>query len=362
MPTKGRVAKKAGNAGRNFALSLLAIILAALIVVLFLRASFTESTVSDAAEGSAPVATPVSIAFEFDDREGAVTSPVSLHIETLHDEEEGYSEDLLLDPGKSDTIWLMAGSYRMTNNTSPVLSDGAIFVDSIDQEFPVMPNDASTEMGRNDNAAVQTVVLSFHEEKGLDALSAEELEAFKKDFNSFGIDESYLDFTEKNEGESEVPVLTDAKGAEASDRTNSSDPGDSLLSDLIGSYVKEWPVEGAEYNPSYSVFVESVEGRTVRFSVSYVATNLRYIVGTNAPGYGMLSAQLDEDGVMRFAYEEDGRGGKGVGTIEFHDGYLVINVSSTYVEKGEEGKTLETDEPLLLRKVSSDSSGALHVG
>lgn len=212
--------------------------------------------------------------------------------------------------------------------------------------------------------AILALVLHPQDNTGTAAASADELNvapiSFRLDANNEYAD-AVIEAQQKIAALTE-DVLSASDGSEvASEVAEPSVP--SQASSIVGSYTKEWPSEGAEYNPSYSVDIVSVNGRAISFSVSKVGRNLRYLVGTDTPEQGMLQGQLDENDTLHFSYEDDGRGGKGIGTIEIHDGYLVINVTPMYVGwMGENGMTLDTDGPLTLWKVSSDSSGALHVG
>lgn len=355
QPTKRPTTRDLSRPKHQIILAFLALIALVVVIVLILRAygSVGSNEELDNVMTSEPTPVLVIMRVAFDGYEGASASPLSLHVERSHGESEEYSADILAEEGGCEPLWLMPGTYRVTGNTVPVMNDGSIFADVVDQEFVVEPGFSSTSEIGGEAAATQLVSISLQERKDPIGISDEQLEDIRTKLITFGIGSEYVDIVldakRKESGQNEERIEEGDRSKEQEFEVNRS------LADraagIVGFYEKEWPSEGAEYNPSYSVHIYSVEGDKVRLAVDKVARNLSFLVGTGSEDINGIYGTMDENGVIHFSYVEDGWLGRGYGTIEVQGDQLIVDVVATYTDyMARPGATLDTNGPLTLKR------------
>lgn len=359
-PTKRRVVNAPTDTRRNLVFALFATLVILLIAIFVLRSTENAERSVSAMDDSAVVA--VLIGFEFDGSSESNMSPVSLRLESLHGEEGRYSKDMLLDPARSELIRLAPGAYRVIGNTPPVLSDGSVFVDTVEQEF-VVESGFPIEADRlEEMRSEQTVTIGYREKRVPSELTDEQLKEIAKKLEAFGIESSYFEAIRDGRHPADKEEWKDTGGLGGSepvgDADNASDEGTAATKakvvraeDIVGYYETQWPSEGAEYNPCYSVHIYSVDGDKVTLAVDKVGRNLSFLVGTGNENLDGITGTLDNDGLIHFSYTEDGWFGEGYGTIDVQGDELVINVVATHTDDmARPGATLDTNGPLTLRK------------
>lgn len=328
------------------------------LVVYLLAFCFFDGRESDGLVEGERAAQPILVELAPAGCEAADMSPISLHVEGSYDEGECCGDDVLLDPARPEPIWLVPGSYRMTNNTSPVLSDGSVYVDAIEQEFVVESGLSNEAVRSEETEKGQTVTVGYRERRSPSELTDEQLKEIAEKFEEFGIERSYLEAIESSRQQAEDEVGKDAEDSEGlesgtiveSTRTEDSAAVKAVRAeDIVGYYEKQWPSEGAEYNPCYYVHIYSVNDGEVTLTVGKAARNISFVVTTSNPDD--IIGTLDDDGLIHFSYTEDGWFGKGYGTIDVQGDELVINVVATYTDDmARPGATLDTNGPLTLQK------------